>query len=77
MRIDTEERKFFERMSKAQEEMTRAQERVADAQERLANAAEKQQPSKAAQALATAGAVGTAIGGLSIVDLVIKWFTGG
>jgi hypothetical protein len=70
MAMDKDERKFFERMSKAQEQMTKAQERMADVME-------KQQPGKADQFLTTAAAVATTIGSLSFVDVIIKWFTGG
>jgi DNA-binding protein YbaB len=70
MPMDEAERELFERMTRAQEQMSRAQERVADA-------VEKQQPGKLVQVLTTAAAIGTAVGGLSIVQMVINWFTGG
>jgi hypothetical protein len=65
-----DERKVFERMSRALEETNRTLERVADVME-------KQQPSKATQALTTVVAVATVSGILSAIDLVIKWITGG
>jgi len=43
----------------------------------VADALEKQQPSKAAQFLTTAAAIAAVVSVLSVVDLVIKWFTGG
>jgi hypothetical protein len=63
MAMDKDERELFERMTKAQE--------------RLADAAEKQQPGKATQVLATAAAAATAFSVISVVDMIIKWFTGG
>jgi hypothetical protein len=45
--------------------------------ERVADVMEKQQPSKANQVLATAVAGVTVAGVFNIVDLVIKWITGG
>jgi hypothetical protein len=75
--MDKEERAFFARMSKALEEMSKALERMSSEQKRVADVMERQQPSKAAQIFATAGAIGAAIGGFSAVDLVIKWITGG
>jgi hypothetical protein len=61
--MDKEERKFFERMSKALE--------------RVADVMEKQQPSKANQVLTTVGAVVMAGGIFNIIDLIIKWLKGG
>jgi hypothetical protein len=70
MSMDKDEWALFERMTIAQEQIMRAQ-------ERLAGAAEKQQPGKAVQILTTVGAVVAAGGIFNIIDLIIKWFTGG
>jgi ferric-dicitrate binding protein FerR (iron transport regulator) len=91
MAMDKEERTFFERMSKAQkemsralereaatqEEMTRALEQMSRTQERVADAMEKQQSSKVAQILTTTAAIATTIGGLCVVDVIMKWLKGG
>jgi hypothetical protein len=70
MAMDKEERRFFERMSKALEEMTKAQERVADVME-------KQQPSKANQVLTMLVAGVTVAGVVNVVDLIIRWIKRG
>jgi hypothetical protein len=45
--------------------------------ERVADVMEKQQPSKATQVLTTGATIVAAFSVLNIVDLVIKWITGG
>jgi hypothetical protein len=75
--MDKDERALFERMTIAQERLAVAQEQMTKVQEQMVTAVKKQQPSKAAQFVATAAAIATAIGGLSVVEMVIKWLIGG
>jgi chemotaxis regulatin CheY-phosphate phosphatase CheZ len=77
MPMDKNERELFERMTKAQERLADVQEQMTRVHERAADAVEKQQPSKVAQFFTTAAAITAVVSTLSIVDLVIKWFTGG
>jgi putative N-acetylmannosamine-6-phosphate epimerase len=63
MAMDKDEHELFERMTKAQE--------------RLANAVEKQQPGKVTQFLTMFAAAATVGSFFTVIDLIIKWFTGG
>jgi hypothetical protein len=63
MPMNKDERALFERMTRAQE--------------RMADATEKQQPSKGAQFLTIFAASATVVSFFTVIDLLIKWFTGG